>query len=143
METRIQYGPYSPQEIERISVWLKQNNINFELIRDDQQAQESLMNDGQNVVSLAEFRTNIYLAQIYYITLIDASVTAKAQFEDRFTLKSEIAPFADFESADDEKWLEQGKLKQQRKKRGWAIFLALYLVVLIVVSLVRLLWKES
>lgn len=143
MENGIQYGPYSPQEVERISAWLKENKVHFEIARDDQQAKESLMNDGQNLVSLAEFRTNIYLAQIYYITLIDANPEIEATFQEMFSLKPEKSPFSDQISLNDDQDLNVGKIKQQRKKRGWAIVLSLYFVVPIVVSLILLLLKES
>lgn len=144
MEDRLQYGPYSPQEVDRISTWLQQNNIRFELVRDDQEAKEALMNDGQNVINLAEFRTKVYLAQVFYIALIAPSDEVQKKFENLFSLKAEVFADERFRQVEnDDQSLAQGKLKQQRKKRGWAIILALYLIVPIIVSLVMILLKKE
>lgn len=143
METRVQYGPYSPQEIDRISDWLKQNQIQFELIRNDQEAKEALMNDGQNVVSLVEFRTKVYLAQVFYVDLIDVDDVRKKIFEDQFALGEEVFPPARSQQEHDDKELIVGKLKHQIKKRTWARVLSLLYIVPIVISVYYLFFKES
>ena len=143
MENRIQYGPYSPQEIERISVWLKENNVSFELVRNDQEAKEALMNDGQNVVSLAEFRTNVYLAQVFYVALIGATESMRKKFEELFTLKAEVFPSSKNQVVDEDRLVTEGKLKHQQKKRNWARVLSLLYIVPILISFYYLFFKES
>lgn len=143
MENRIQYGPYSPQEVARISDWLQQNNIQFELTRNDQEAKDALMNDGQNVVSLAEFRTNIYLAQVFYVELLGASAASQKKFEDRFSLKDEVYPAARKQNDGNDQLLEVGKLNHQQKKRNWARVLSLLYIVPILISFYYLFFKES
>ncbi len=141
MENRIQYGPYSPQEVDRITVWLKQQPIKFELIRDDQEAKEALMNDGQNLVNLADLRTGIYLAQVFYVNLINPDEAEKKSFEDLFCLKPEVYPGQKQASEGDDLRLAADSLHNQRKKRGWAILLSALLILQ--VMLVIYFMKES
>jgi len=143
MENRIQYGPYSPQEVDRISVWLKENNVQFELVRNDQEAKEALMTDGQNVVSLAEFRTNIYLAQVFYVALVSPSEAMQQKFEDLFSLKAEVFPSTQKQTDGDDQLLTEGKLNHQQKKRNWARVLSLLYIVPILISFYYLFLKES
>ncbi len=143
MENRIQYGPYSPQEVERISVWLKENNVPFELVRNDQEAKEALMNDGQNVVSLAEFRTNVYLAQVFYVVLIGPTEIMQKKFEQLFTLKEEVFPSSKREVEGEDQLVHEGNLKHQQKKRAWARVLSLLYIVPILISFYYLFFKES
>lgn len=143
MENRIQYGPYSPQEVERISVWLKANNVPFELIRNDQEAKEALMNDGQNVVSLAEFRTEVYLAQVFYVALIGPAESTQKKFEELFTLKAEVFPTSKKQIEGEDQLVAEGNLKHQQKKRNWARVLSLLYIVPILISFYYLFFKES
>lgn len=143
MENRIQYGPYSPQEVERISVWLKNNNVQFELIRNDQEAKEALMNDGQNVVSLAEFRTNVYLAQVFYVVLVVPAESTRKKFELLFTLKDEVFPSSKRQVEAEDQLVVEGKLKHQQKKRNWARVLSLLYIVPILISVYYLFSKKS
>jgi hypothetical protein len=139
-----QYGPYSPQEVDRISTWLQQQNIPFDIIRNDQDAREALMNDGQNVVNLADLRTGIYLAQIFYIQFNQITEVQKKDFETRFTLKEESFPRQHLTSpATDEAAVHAGNLRHQYKKRTWALFLAFLLIVQVMVALYHIVFKEA
>ncbi len=142
MENMIQYGPYSPQEVDRIAIWLKQQNIKFELIRDDQAAKEALMNDGQNLVNLADLRTGIYLAQVFYVNLISPSDSEKKKFEDLFCSQTEIASKSEKHFLDDDQRLAQDSLKNQRKKRSWATILSVLLIFQVMLVLYMILKKE-
>ena len=141
MENVIQYGPYSPQEVDRITVWLKQQNLKFELIRNDQEAKEALMNDGQNLVNLADLRTGIYLAQVFYVNLLSPNESEKKSFEDLFCLKAEVYRREKGVSAEDDQLLAKDSLRNQRKKRGWAILLSVLLILQVMVALYFM--KES
>ena len=143
-ENRNQYGPYSPQELDRVSKWLQAQSIEFEIIRNDQEARESLMNDGQNLVNLADLRTGIYLAQIFYIVLPRVTDLQRNQFEQKFTLQSENFPKQKVtDLVNDEADLRARSLKNQLKKRSWAIFLAFLIVVQILVVFYNIILKES
>lgn len=140
MENIIQYGPYSPQEVDRITQWLKAHQLNFEIIRNDQEAKEALMNDGQNVVNLADLRTGIYLAQVFYINLKNCDETQKKKFEDLFCLKAEAYPASipinesgSETDSDDQKLAFDSQVNHQ-KKRSWATFLSVLLILQIVIA---------
>ena len=89
-EVRKGYGPYSPQELDRITAWLLSEKIEFEIEADRQSEKEAMMNDSFNVVSKAEFRTSVYLGQIFYVYLIDCNYTQMVNFEKKFTSQSEV-----------------------------------------------------
>ncbi|MBC7421645.1 MAG: hypothetical protein H7328_13030 [Bdellovibrio sp.] len=143
-ENQSQYGPYSPQELDRASKWLQAQGTQFEIIRNDQEARESLMNDGQNLVNLADLRTGIYLAQIFYISLPTATDLQRQEFEMKFTLKAESFPHRkQSEIQNDEAVLHSSSLKNKFKKRGWAALLAVVIVVQILIVLYNIVSKES
>ncbi len=143
MENSIQYGPYSPQEIERIATWLQTQKIQFEIIRDDQEAKEALMNDGQNVVNLADLRTGIYLAQVFYVNLSQMTDVQQRNFENLYCLKAEVFKSKSPLASNDDQQLADDSLKNQRKKRSWAIFLSVVLIIQIMIGFYLVILKGS
>lgn len=143
MENVIQYGPYSPQEIDRISVWLTTNKIKFELIRNDQEAKEALMNDGQNLVNLADLRTGIYLAQVFYVNLMAPLELERKNFEEKFCLKAEVFKDQDTQGDDGDQILARDSLKNHRKKQLWAAGLSALLILQIAYAVYFIVLKES
>lgn len=144
MDHVIQYGPYSPQDMDRVSQWLLAENIQFEILRNDQEAKEALMNDGQNIINLADLRTGIYLAQIFYLNLIKPSIKQKELFEEKFGLKAEsFKAQNELPAEQGENQLANDSLKHQHKKRMWAITLAALLIIQIVIALYFIIIKES
>ena len=143
IENVIQYGPYSPQEVDRITIWLKQHHFKFELLRDDQEAKEALMNDGQNIVNLADLRTSIYLAQVFYVSLIDPADAEKKSFEELFCLKPEVFRNAKVKTDNDDQRLALASQKNHRKKRSWATVLSLLLIVQVMLALYLIVMKEK
>lgn len=131
----IQYGPYSPQEMDRIAQWVQAKSLKFEILRNDQEAKEGLMNDSQNVVRLADFRTGIYLAQIFYINIFDLPEDLKNQFEEKFSLPTEsFASFNDQKKSampESDYDLKTKAWQHGQRQRSWAT----WLVVAILVSL--------
>lgn len=143
MQNRVQYGPYSPQETERIINWLQVQKIKFEIVRDDQEAREALMNDGQNIINLADLRTQVYLAQIFYINLLNVTEDIKQSFESQFCLKGES--FLDRQSVskiDDNIKVAVDSLQHHQKKRQWAIILVVALIVQIFVGFYFVIYKN-
>jgi hypothetical protein len=144
LENLIQYGPYSPQEMDRASKWLQSQSIPFEIIRNDQDAKEALMNDGQNLVNLADLRTGIYLAQIFYINLKNPTDEHKKLFEEKFTAQPEYfqrQPRLD--GPTDEALVVKGSQRQHLKKRFWATLLFLFIMFEIIIALYRSYKRES
>ena len=62
-----EFGPFTPQELEKVVDWLQSKNLKFEIGKDQQVENQFRVNDGRNVVARAEFRTEVYLAQIFMV----------------------------------------------------------------------------
>ncbi|MFZ3228780.1 MAG: hypothetical protein WA160_01150 [Pseudobdellovibrio sp.] len=134
----LEYGPYTPQEIERITAWLKTNQIAFDLIKDEETEKLAMMNDGENLVTRVEYRTTTYLGQIFYIQISTMDTNKKAIFENLFAAKKEnfkAQPSARSE-IEDQKLIAVGAKSQHLKKRTWAMVLSILLIGVIVVSFI-------
>lgn len=122
-----EYGPFSPQELEKVVNWLKSQNLEFEILKDDQAEKKFQQNDIQNTVALGRFRTDIYLAQIYTVQVQSMTSDQILIFQQLFAqveevplrLKQEISEVVD----------EGRLLKNNSKKRFWAWILILFPVV--------------
>lgn len=142
MENMIQYGPYSPQEVDQMVPWLQSQQIQFEIIRNDQEAKEALMNDGQNIVNLADLRTGIYLAQVFYMNLKAPNEAQKKSFEDRYCMKAEVYQSNRTENSNDDQQVAIDSQRNHSKKRNWAIFLSVLMITPVVLNILYLIFKE-
>ncbi|OFZ31652.1 MAG: hypothetical protein A2622_03480 [Bdellovibrionales bacterium RIFCSPHIGHO2_01_FULL_40_29] len=143
--TSIEYGPFTPQEADRISAWLKNNQIPFVIAKDEQSEKLAMMNDGINIVNRVEFRTDTYLGQIFYFQITFSDDQQKLSFDQLFGLKVETerpgasqAMVSDFE---DQQHLVHDQLRHHRKKQAWAIFLSAWMIGMIVISFIYLFKK--
>lgn len=135
MNQTLEYGPYTPQEVERISEWLKNNQVEFTLSKDDETEKLAMMNDGQNIVSKAEFRTSVYLGQVFYVQVAKMSELQKQNFEKLFSATDEVFKNqTNLPESEDQQMVKTGAKSQSLKKRTWAMILFLLLVAPIVVS---------
>lgn len=127
------YGPFSPQELDSCLQWLEKQSITFELIKDDTLEKKFQKNDPAQVLALTEFRTEVYLAQIFYLHVQFSSSAQKKQFEDCFIQKSEVIPIwvHRFKKASDQPE-EFNKNAQQQKQKFWATVIILLWLIYIV-----------
>jgi hypothetical protein len=65
----IQFGPFSPQELEKLIRELQLKNIPFELAKDEKAEKKFKAIDYSNLLSQTHWRTEHYMAQIFYVTL--------------------------------------------------------------------------
>lgn len=65
----VQFGPLTPQELDAFVHELQLKNIPFEIHKDEETEKKFKRIDFANIVNQVEFRTEQYLAQIFYITL--------------------------------------------------------------------------
>ncbi len=86
------YGPFSPQELDLPLKWLENHKLYFEMTKDDSVEGRFKKNDPSNMLSLTELRTNVYLAQIFYLEIQFDSIELKKEFETQFVTKSEVIP---------------------------------------------------
>jgi hypothetical protein len=141
MNQALEYGPYTPQEIDRITDWLKTNQVTFELSKDQETEKLAMMNDGQNIVTRAEYRTSVYLGQIFYVQMASMTDLQKAEFDRLFSAKTEVASSSAPIRTDevDQKMLHDSLQSQIRKKRSWAAVLAGVMLILIGFTVLKIL----
>jgi hypothetical protein len=65
----VQFGPFTPQELDSFVRELQLKNIPFEIQKEEEAEKRFKAIDFANIVNQVEFRTEQYLAQIFYITL--------------------------------------------------------------------------
>ena len=65
----VQYGPFTPQELDNFVGELQLKNIPFEIQKDEDAEKKFKAIDYSNVINQVEFRNEQYLAQIFYVTL--------------------------------------------------------------------------
>lgn len=139
----MEYGPYSPQEVERIVAWLNKKAVSFQILRNDQDEKEALMNDGLNALRLADLRTGIYLGQIFYIVLNNAVPEVHKQFTELFSRPQES--FAHPErfqpSLEEENNLVADAYSHEKVQRSWAKWLVLAMMINVLIVAIMIIFK--
>lgn len=129
----VKYGPFSPQELDPILKWMEKNEVMFQMIKDETSENQFQRNDPANMLAQTELRTDVYLAQIFYLIIDFDTEPLKRQFEDRFIHKTEVIPIwlsrltqplSDAESLD----------KAFSKKRFWATVLIVIWLAIVAIS---------
>lgn len=65
----VQFGPFTPQELDNLVRTLQLKNLPFEIQKEEDAEKRFKAIDFANIIKQVEFRTEQYLAQIFYITL--------------------------------------------------------------------------
>ncbi|HEY8272370.1 MAG TPA: hypothetical protein VIG33_15875 [Pseudobdellovibrionaceae bacterium] len=65
----VQYGPLTPQELDKLVHELQLRNIPFEIQKDEEAEKKFKSNNFSNIVNQISYRNEQYLGQIFYITL--------------------------------------------------------------------------
>ena len=129
----VKYGPFSPQELDLILKWMEKNEVVFQMVKDESTEKQFQRNDPANMLARTELRTDVYLAQIFYLILDFDTEALKKQFEDRFINKTEVIPL----------WLSrltqpvsdaESLNKAYSKKRFWATVLIVIWLAFIAIS---------
>lgn len=69
IESNLEVGPFTPQELDHVCEKLKSQNINFEVLKDEETEKAEMKNDFANLVKKTEFRVETYLGQVFYLRL--------------------------------------------------------------------------
>jgi hypothetical protein len=69
IESTLEVGPLTPQELEDVCEKLKSQGITFEVLKDEESEKSEMTNDYDNVASKVGWRTHGYLGQIFYLRL--------------------------------------------------------------------------
>lgn len=118
----MQYGPFTPQECETVMVWLKKHNIRFDIIKDQSTEDEFRSSSGANIVKQAEFRTETFLAQLFYLEIPQLDEKLSAELNSMFGVSGESFPKSLTEKPETTD-LHEAILQSSRTKRFWATLL--------------------
>lgn len=130
----MQHGPFTPQECDKIVQWLKQRGIDFQILKDEESEKAFRANDGQNVVQRAEFRTETFLAQLFYVEIPSMSPFEQNEFTRQFLPPEEKLPASLDVRPERDFLLHQDAQRSTRQKRYWARILAAAWIILLIVS---------
>lgn len=89
----VQYGPFTPQEMDSFVRELQLKNIPFEIQKDDDAEKKFKAIDFANVVNQAEFRHEQYLAQIFYITFAKKDLPLVAKRLEQLGFPTDLPEF--------------------------------------------------
>lgn len=124
----MQYGPFTPQECEKAIVWLNKHNIQFEISKDQSAENEFKSSNGSNIIKQAEFRTETYLAQLFYLDISEVSNDLSSELNTLFGVKAETFPKSLTEKSESID-LSADIIKSSQTKRFWATLLIVIWVV--------------
>lgn len=98
----VQYGPFTPQELDAFVGELQLKNIPFEIQKDEEAEKKFKAIDFSNVVNQVEFRNEQYLAQIFYVTLAKKDLPRMAEHLEKLGFPIELPDFpTEFQSGDE------------------------------------------
>lgn len=69
LESTLEVGPLTPQELENVCEQLKSQGVRFEILKDADQEKLEMKEDYLNVANKANWRTETYLGQIFFLRL--------------------------------------------------------------------------
>lgn len=130
-ENSVEIGPLTPQELDRICEILKRDKVSFEIFKDEETEKLETRDDFHNLVAKAEFRTESYLAQIYYLSLSPEMTKRYHHLWEKLGLASGLPDNAEPEelkvdSAEEWQKVQRGRLEASRRKHFVsALFLAI------------------
>ena len=140
MEQKNDYGPYTPQETDRIAIELKKLGVPFEINKDEEEEKKFSRSDFTNIVTRAEYRTESYLAQIFYFVIDskDDEIFKQILVRQNLAPQETGMPPDDFSTESQEQ--EQRKLQEAivlhaGKKRWTARFLILFVALPVLIVL--------
>ncbi len=84
------FGPFTPQELERFVTWLAAKKYQYDIIKDQAAENAFTMNDGRNAVTRAELRTEVYLAQIFTVRVEDLNSEQAYEIRQHFKFIEEV-----------------------------------------------------
>ena len=140
------FGPFTPQELERFVTWLENKKYQFEIIKDEAAENAFTSNEGRNVVARADLRTEVYLAQIFTVRVealswlqvdeINRHFNLIEDVPHRFKGDEKVIPF----ESETERQLRLDKANRQ--KRFWAAVVFVLMVIPLLIGLIKNLFKN-
>lgn len=137
------YGPFTPQECDSAVKWLDSKGVQFQIIKDEEKEKDFRRSDGQNLVNQAHWRTEVFLAQVFYVEIESWSSSDQAEFTDKFLQKQEVPPDFIRQSQESEVSTEEMRLRRDavqaaKTKRYWARAFAIAWILMTAVWIVKI-----
>lgn len=133
-----EFGPFTPQELEKVVDWLTSKNLKFQIGKDQQTEDSFRSNDGSNVLNRTEWRTNVYLAQIFMVQVLNMNANQILQLNQLLVPAEKIPQKFLNHSIDDS--AKRAKL-QQVKKMTWSWIALIFLGGPVIFSIIKILFK--
>ncbi|WP_413289535.1 hypothetical protein [Bdellovibrio sp. HCB337] len=128
-EKTVQYGPFTPQELDSFVRELQLKNIPFEIQKDEDAEKKFKAVDFSNVVNQVEFRNEQYLAQIFYVTLAKKDLSRVADRLAQLGFPTDLPDFPKELDSDDREDVmvraRADKNKFNRRMLAWFLFIGL------------------
>lgn len=138
----VQYGPFTPQEMDSFVRELQLKNIPFEIQKDEDTEKKFKAIDFANTVNQAEFRHEQYLAQIFYLTFAKKDLPLIADRLKQLGFPTELPEFpSELESDPREDIVIKAKAEKTRFNRRmliWLLFLGYLCFSLIMYAIGKL-----
>lgn len=137
-ENSVEIGPLTPQELDRICEILKRDKVSFEIYKDEETEKIETRDDFHNLVAKAEFRTESYLAQIYYLSLGPDAAKRYRHLWEKLGLASGIQESAETEElkvSSAEEWQKLRRDGEQASRRKY--FVSSLLLALVIYYLIK------
>ena len=133
-----EFGPFTPQELEKVVDWLKSKNLRFEIGKDQQVEDNFRSNDSSNVLNRARWRTEVYLAQVFMVQVADMKNDQVAELSQLLAPNEKIPQRFLNKAVDDS---ELRMKKQQSKKIIWAWIAIIFMGGPMIFSILKILFK--
>lgn len=125
-EKTVQYGPLTPQELDSFVRELQLKNIPFEIQKDEEAEKKFKSNNFSNLVTQAEYRTEQYLGQIFYVTLATKDIPRISETLGRLGFPTELPEFPkELETDEREDIFVRAKSSQQKFKKQMVAWILL------------------
>lgn len=138
VEADLEVGPFTPQEVDEVCTELKAKNIRFELLKDEATEKLETRADYANIVNKAEFRTETYLAQIFYIKLSQTDFRKNSSLFERYGMANAPSENPSELETDSIAYVREASENKNRLKHWVAGVCALVLILLIIWNLKEL-----
>ena len=123
----VQYGPFTPQELDNFVRELQLKNIPFEIQKDEDTEKKFKAVDFSNVVNQVEFRNETYLAQIFYITLAKKDLPRVSDRLQQLGFPTDLPDFPSELETDEREDLvlkaKAARSKFNRRMLAWFLFI--------------------
>lgn len=131
MSLNHRYGPFNPQELDPVLKWLERESIVFDLIKDENSENKFKDNGPENILALSKLRTDVYLAQIFYLEIEFTSQIQQTEFEKKFISKTEVIPIwlGKLTEPIETKKVQKGSFS---RKNIWALVLLIVWVIMMI-----------